>query len=213
MQIALFGGSFDPPHIGHQFASLYVLETFEVDELWMIPCYRHPFDKRMGAFSHRVAMCRLAAASLGPRVRVSTIEEELGGPSYTLSTVQALATRHPEHEFLLVIGADLLRERERWHGASELLSRVRFIILGRAGVDAGPLRPGRDLCHDSSLDLPAVSSTLVRSCLASGQDPKAWLSQKVLAYIREHDLYRHEQPAPISSEQAGAFVEKRHVGV
>lgn len=192
MKIALFGGSFDPPHVAHQMACLYVLETYDVDELWMVPCFQHPFDKRLLPFAHRVAMCELAAQALGGRVRVSTVEEELAGPSFTLTTVKALLQRHPEHEFQLMIGADLLRERERWHGAAELLSLVRFIVLGRAGVEGGPLHPGRDLFHDGGLELPAVSSTLVRSHLAAGTPPSAWLSRSVLAYIREHDLYSHE---------------------
>src|SRR5262245_57757657 len=129
MRIALFGGSFDPPHIGHQMACLYVLETYEIDELWMVPCFVHPFDKRMLPFAHRAAMCRLLAEPLGPRVRVSHVEEELSGPSFTLTTVQTLSARHPEHEFFLIISADLLREREHWHGTAKLLSLMHFIVL------------------------------------------------------------------------------------
>lgn len=189
MKIALFGGSFDPPHVGHQMACLYVLETYAVDELWMVPCFRHPFDKRTVPYSHRVAMCQEAAQALGPRVRVSTIEEELGGPSYTLTTVQALSARHPEHEFLLVIGTDLLAERERWHKAAELIASVRFIVLGRAGVESGPLRLGHDLHHADSPELPAVSSTQVRASLAAGKLPGGSVPASVLAYIRQHRLY------------------------
>lgn len=192
MKIALFGGSFDPPHVAHQMASLYVLETYDVDEVWVVPCYRHPFDKRTLPFEHRIAMCQLAARALGPRVKVSNIEEELGGRSYTLHTVQALSARHPEHEFMLVIGADLLPERQRWYGAAELLKRVRFIVLGRTGVEAGSLLLESDLHHADSLELPAVSSTRVRSSLSDGQEPSAWLPRSVLSYIREHALYRNE---------------------
>ncbi len=210
MRIALFGGSFDPPHIGHQMACLYVLATFELDELWMVPCYRHPFDKRTAPFEHRVAMCRLAAAPLSPRVQVSTIEEELGGPSYTLTTVQALSARHPQHEFLLVIGADLLRERERWHGAKELLSRVRFIVIGRSGAESGPLREQGDLYHQEGLELPAVSSTQVRAKLGAGLQPRAWVSRQVLDYIREHNLYKQE-PAAASSDAVVAGARNSHV--
>jgi nicotinate-nucleotide adenylyltransferase len=223
MRIALFGGSFDPPHIGHQLACLYVLETHDVDEVWMLPCAQHPFAKQMSPFAHRVAMCRLAVASL-PRVQVCTIEEEREGPSYTLDTVRTLAERYPQHELLLVIGADLLREREGWHGAAELCQRVRFIVLGRRHVEtqpsprphahgpahspapalSDPVQP-RDLRHAEPLDLPAVSSTAVRQALSAGKLPRAWVSRGVLAYIQAHGLYR---PAPESltrSEETDAI--------
>lgn len=207
MVIALFGGSFDPPHIGHQMACLYVLETHQVDELWMIPCYRHPFEKRMAPFAHRVAMCKLTAEALSPRVRVSTIEEELSGPSYTLTTVQALCARYKEHQFRLVIGADLLQERERWYGAAELMNTTSFIVIGRSGNALGSLRPERDLHHSQALELPAVSSTQVRSHLAAGQKPRAWLPRRVLSYIDQHELYMPE----VSTAHLGCS-EKTDVG-
>lgn len=213
MRVALFGGSFDPPHIGHQLACLYVLETHDVDEVWMLPCAQHPFAKQMSPFAHRVAMCRLAVSSLS-RVKVCTIEEELSGPSYTLHTVRALSARYPEHEFLLVIGADLLRERERWHGATELCERVRFIVLGRRHIEgqtppASPpttqavLVQPRDVRHSEPLDLPAVSSTAVRKALAAGRLPHAWVSRRVLSYIQEHALYvSRPEPTVAASDPA-----------
>lgn len=200
MRIALFGGSFDPPHIAHQMACLYALETHDLDEVWMVPCFRHPFDKRTQPFHHRVQMCRLAAAGVGPRVRVSTIEEELGGQSYTLVTVKALQARHPEHDFALVIGADLIKERERWYGWPELSRLVPFVVLGRGGVGdglpvAGAQGSARDdgalaaRQHHEPFMLPAVSSTEVRARLAQGDPPAGWVARPVLAYIREHGLY------------------------
>lgn len=222
MRVALFGGSFDPPHIGHQLACLYVLETHDVDEVWMLPCAQHPFAKQMSPFAHRVAMCRLAVSSLS-RVKVCTIEEELSGPSYTLHTVRALSARYPEHEFLLVIGADLLRERERWHGATELCERVRFIVLGRRHIEGQALPKAtpilsmpdpmhqaaavsvqpRDVRHVEPLDLPAVSSTAVRKALAAGRLPHAWVSRRVLSYIQEHALYvSRPEPTVAASDPA-----------
>lgn len=180
MRIALFGGSFNPPHVAHQMACLHALSTQEVDEVWMVPCFRHPFDKPVVPFAHRVAMCRLAAEPLR-RVRICTIEEELGGPSYTLVTVKALRARHPEHRFALLIGADLEKERERWHGYPELAHLVSFLIIGRAGNGPG----------DQQVELPAVSSTAIRAALGRGETSaiRGLLPRAVLEYIREHDLY------------------------
>src|SRR4051812_6330106 len=106
MRIALFGGSFNPPHVAHQLACAYVLATARphVDELWMVPTFKHPFDKQLAPYADRVAMCELAARPFD-RVTVSRIEEELGGDSFTLRTVEELKRRHPRDQFALVIGA------------------------------------------------------------------------------------------------------------
>lgn len=206
MRIALFGGSFDPPHIGHQLACQYVLLTHEVDEVWLVPVFRHAFDKRSSPFTHRVAMCRIAAASLHQgRVRVDTIEEELaaagGGPSYTLLTVRALKRRHPEHDFSLIIGTDLLKERERWYHFPELAAELPFLVIGRdgvGGVDEGTLL-ARDVRHAEPLLMPAVSSTEVRALLMRGERPAGWVAREILDYIEQHGLYRGAV-APVPSK-------------
>src|ERR1700710_25515 len=110
MRIALYGGSFNPPHLGHELAAFYVLETANVDQLWFVPCFQHAFEKALQPFEDRFRMCELAAAALGPRARVSDIERELGQASRTLRTLRALEARHPGDTFVEVIGADLVAE-------------------------------------------------------------------------------------------------------
>jgi nicotinate-nucleotide adenylyltransferase len=180
VRIAIFGGSFNPPHVAHQLACAYVLATARprVERVWMVPAFKHPFDKRLAPFADRVAMCERAAGVFGGRVEVSRIEEELGGESYTLPTVKALMARHPAHELALVIGADLVAERERWHGWSELSTLVPCLIVGRAGAGAGDVA------------LPPVSSTDVRERIASGRPIDALVDAGVAEYIAERGLYR-----------------------
>jgi nicotinate-nucleotide adenylyltransferase len=72
-RIALFGGSFNPPHVAHQLVALYVLETQPIDELWIVPVYTHALGKQLADYEHRVAMCELAAAPLGSRRRTRTL--------------------------------------------------------------------------------------------------------------------------------------------
>jgi nicotinate-nucleotide adenylyltransferase len=186
MRVALFGGSFNPPHLGHQLLAMSVLETRPIDELWFVPCFKHPFEKSLAPFAHRLAMCRLAATPLGPRVQVSTIEEQLGGESRTLLTVKALQASHPGTEFQLVIGADLQDEVSTWYGAEELRRLVSFIVIGRAGYPS----PG-------GVEMPAVSSSEVRSRLASGRTDdviQGLVPRAVLDYIRAHRLYEAHSP-------------------
>ncbi|HEY0711499.1 MAG TPA: nicotinate (nicotinamide) nucleotide adenylyltransferase [Polyangia bacterium] len=186
MRVALFGGSFNPPHLGHQLVALSVLETQPVDELWFVPCYKHPFEKALAPFAHRLAMCRLAAAALGPRARVSTVEEQLGGESRTLLTVKALKAEHPDTAFQLVIGADLEAEIATWYGAEELQRLISFIVIGRAGFPS-----------TGGIEMPAVSSTDVRERLARGgadDAVAALVPRSVLDYIRAHRLYEAHSP-------------------
>jgi nicotinate-nucleotide adenylyltransferase len=178
MRVALFGGSFNPPHVAHQLAALYVLETEPVDELWLVPCFIHPFDKALVPFEDRREMCLRAAQALGPRARVSDIERQLGGESWTLRTVKALHSQHPGIELGLVIGADLERELPSWHGAEELRQLCRFIVVGRTGFPGG-----------RGPAMPAISSSEVRQRLRTGQPADMLVPRAVLDYIRERKLY------------------------
>jgi len=178
MRVAFFGGSFNPPHVAHQLVALYVLETSEVDELWFVPCFRHPFEKSLASYDHRLKMCELASRALGDRAKVSDIERTLGGESKTLLTIKGLRTQHPEHEFHLVVGADIERELPLWYGAEELLATVPRIVVGRGGYDL-----------DTPVTMPAISSTEIRTRLSSGQSLRGLLPRSVERYVREHQLF------------------------
>jgi nicotinate-nucleotide adenylyltransferase len=189
MRVALFGGSFNPPHIGHQLLALTVLETHAVDQLWMIPCFRHPFEKALAPFEDRMAMCGLAMRALGDRARVSDIEGQLGGESRTLLTVLALRKTHPGTEFALVIGADLEAEVQSWYGAEELRKLVSFIVIGRGGFPSAGAAGAGGSGATAGVEMPAVSSSEVRRRLAAGEPVDALVSRLVLDYIRERKLY------------------------
>ncbi|HEY4395703.1 MAG TPA: nicotinate (nicotinamide) nucleotide adenylyltransferase [Polyangia bacterium] len=179
MRVAIFGGSFNPPHVAHQMVALYVLETAPVDELWMVPAFQHPFGKSLESFAHRLAMCEAAAAALGLRVRVSAIERDLGARSRTLRTIRRLQQQFPEHTFSLVIGADLISELATWYAGEELQRTVPFIVVGRTGFDV----PGK-------LALPRLSSTEVRDALLAGRPVDGLVPGSVLDYIKAHNLYK-----------------------
>lgn len=186
MRVALFGGSFNPPHVAHQLVALYVLETSAVDQLWMIPCFKHPFEKALLPFEDRFAMCQLAAEALGPRVKVSDVEKQLGGESRTLRTVQALRAAQPDLQLSLVIGSDLENETSSWYGADELRQNVSFIVVGRAGFGA----PGA--AKGSTVAMPPISSTEIRERLRAGAEAtgvEALVPRRVLDYIRQRGLY------------------------
>jgi nicotinate-nucleotide adenylyltransferase len=176
-RIALFGGSFNPPHVAHQMAALYALETSACDELWMVPAFEHPFQKPLAPFADRFEMCRIAARRL-PGVTVSRVEADLGGASRTLVTVEHLMKLHPGAAFSLVFGADLLAERHSWYGWDEIQRRCELIVIGRAGYD-GP-----------EPKLPQISSSEIRERLRRGEDVSCLLPREVLTYIQAHGVYK-----------------------
>ena|SRR5215510_6144677 len=177
---AVFGGSFNPPHVAHQMACLYVLETEPVDAVMVVPTFRHPFDKHLCPYEHRLEMARLAMAPLGPRVVVSDIERGLGGEaSLTLHTLEALAAAHPGIGLRLVIGSDILREREKWYRWEDIERLAPPIIVARAGFPVDGL----------AVELPAISSTEVRARLARGESGLPLVPRAVSAYIQAHGLY------------------------
>jgi nicotinate-nucleotide adenylyltransferase len=177
--VGIFGGSFDPPHVVHQMVCLYVLETCAVDEIWVIPTYRHAFAKDLVAFEHRRRMCELAFRALGDRVRISCIEGEMARPvSRTLHTLEALRERHPEIELRLIVGADILKETRSWHRWEDIVALAPPIVVGRSGHDG----PG--------IEMPAVSSTEIRQRLARGQSVQALVPRLVIDYIAGRGLYR-----------------------
>jgi nicotinate-nucleotide adenylyltransferase len=195
MRVALFGGSFNPPHVAHQLVALYVLETQPVDELWLIPCFQHPFEKSLQPFADRLEMCRRAADGLGGRVRVSEVEGELGGESRTLRTVQALQAAHPGHQFALVIGSDLQPETASWYGAEELRRLVPFVVVGRGGHAPGKAKQAATQATVTTVTMPEISSSDVRRRLGEGLPVDQLVPRRVLDYIQERGLYgKVEEP-------------------
>jgi nicotinate-nucleotide adenylyltransferase len=181
VNVAIFGGSFNPPHVAHVLAVAYVLSSEPIDELLVIPCYRHPFAKELAPFEDRFAMCERAMGWI-PKTRVSRVEEELGGESWTLRTVQHLRSVRPTDELRLIVGADVLVEGKRWRGFDELRELAPFIVLGRAG-HAAP---------DCRVLLPDVSSTMIRQALREGRraDLAGLVPRSVLDYLDTHPIYR-----------------------
>jgi nicotinate-nucleotide adenylyltransferase len=180
-RVAVFGGSFNPPHVAHVLACALVLSVEDVDRVLVVPAYMHPFSKALAPFDDRAAMCDLAMAWI-PGVEVSRVEAELGGESRTLRTLESLSSSHPEWRLRLVIGADILAEAPRWFGFDAIEKIAPPIVLGRAGVAA----PGA-----AAALLPEVSSTQVRAAIARGawDEVEKLVPREVLAYARARGLY------------------------
>ena len=96
MQVALLGGSFNPPHVGHLMAAHYVRATQGVDEVWLMPTFLHPFGKVTAPYEHRVRMCELLCQDTSGWMKTSRVESEVGKEGRTVDTLEFLQARHPE---------------------------------------------------------------------------------------------------------------------
>ncbi|MBN1655208.1 MAG: nicotinate (nicotinamide) nucleotide adenylyltransferase [Deltaproteobacteria bacterium] len=179
-EVAVFGGSFNPPHLAHTLVVAYVLSAYPIKKLLVVPTYLHPFAKRVAPYEHRVRMCELAMADV-KRVQVSRIEEDLGGESLTLKTLETLQQRHPRTRFRLVVGSDILAEAPRWFRFDRIEAIAPLIVLARGGYSEAETK---------GLVFPAISSSEIRGLLSNGLSTEGYLSDSVAAYIKEHDLYR-----------------------
>jgi nicotinate-nucleotide adenylyltransferase len=181
VKVAVFGGSFNPPHVAHVLAVAFVLATEEIDRVLVVPTYRHPFAKALAPYDDRVEMCALSMGWL-PRVEVSRVEEELGGESRTLRTLEHLQATHPEWSMRLLMGADLLLEAPRWFRFDAISAIAKPLVVGRVGVEIQGAPPAV---------LPAISSTDVRGKIAGEkwEELAHLVPREVLALIRARRLY------------------------
>jgi nicotinate-nucleotide adenylyltransferase len=194
-RVAVFGGSFNPPHVGHVLGVVYALSTAPIDEVLVVPVYQHPFAKHLAPFADRLAMCRLAVGWL-PRVVVSTVEEELGGESRTLRTLEHLRATHPSFALRLLVGADVLGDLPKWHRWDRIAELAPPLVLGRRGVspsDAPVTWVGAAAADEPPAPvLPRVSSTEIRAALAAGDVDavRGLVPASVIDHIVAHGLYR-----------------------
>tara|TARA_Y100000310_G_C20568088_1_gene756572 strand:- start:216 stop:755 length:540 start_codon:yes stop_codon:yes gene_type:complete len=174
--IALFGGSFNPPHIGHTLAISYVLSQYDVSRVIVVPVFRHAFDKELAPYHHRKKMVYHSMRWL-PSVTFSDIEQELN-ISRTLDTIEALYKRYPNTRIRLMAGSDIVEKRNEWHRFDKIEELAPPIIFPRVGT----------------ANVPNVSSTFIRNLIKDDKemlDPRfrETIAPHVRVYIRKNHLY------------------------
>ncbi len=209
VNVALFGGTFDPIHCGHLIVARCVLERLSLDEVTFIPSANPPHKGRadLSDVAHRLAMVELAID--GPRPRVGAepgfacddCETRRSGPSYTLETVMHFRARlGPQATIHWIIGADSLAELETWHRAGELVDACNIVTVNRLGDNQPDLSTfGRvlDEGHVAKLERGIlqtphidISATDIRRRVAAAQSIRYLVPEPVRQYIEDHQLYR-----------------------
>lgn len=192
-RLGVFGGSFDPVHLGHLLAAQDAFEHAQLDRILFMPAALAPLKECSPALpaASRLALLRAAVAD-DPRFGVSTLELERGGTSYTIDTARALRELHPRAELFWIIGMDQATQLGAWRDISTLVRLVTFVVLARPGF---VLPAAADLPAGARLQTVAVheftiSSSEIRVRLAAGRPVRLFLPAPVADHIEREHLYR-----------------------
>ena len=191
MRIGIYGGSFNPIHKGHTQLAASIVAQGLVDELWLLVSPLNPLKSgevsNIAEYEHRLKMAELATEGI-EGVNVSDFEWHLPLPSYTINTLGELQKAYPEHEFVLVIGADNWERFPRWYHADEIIEKYHILIYRRPGceLDETALPASVQVVDTPLYD---VSSTKIRESVKKGRMMRRWLDEKVARYIKRHHLY------------------------
>lgn len=191
MRIGIYGGSFNPIHKGHTELAASIVQQGLVDELWLLVSPLNPLKQGetsdIAEYEHRLSMARLATEDI-EGVKVSDFEKNLPLPSYTITTLGELHKAYPEHEFVLVIGADNWERFPRWYHAQEIIDTYSILIYRRPGCEMDEtLLPLSVQVVDTPLY--DISSTEIRESVKKGRMLLKWVDRKVATYISVHHLY------------------------
>jgi nicotinate-nucleotide adenylyltransferase len=199
MRVALFGGSFDPPHHGHTAIAVAAADVFDLDQVLFAPVGRQPLkpEGAPASFADRLAMVELACRT-DPRFAVSDLDAPRsdGKPNYTVETLATLHETMPDARLFNLVGADSFLDLPRWHEPEQLLDLAEWIVVSRPGFPLAdlsmlgltPRQRGR--VHLLQTVHEDVAATNLRERLEAGDQCADVLDPAVSAYIKVHHLYR-----------------------
>ncbi len=197
-KIGIFGGTFDPPHLGHLILAAEALDQLELSRvLWVLtPVPPHKLDQEITALEHRLTMTQLMLDDY-PHFELSRAEIDRQGPHYMLDTVRVIKNQFPDAELLLLIGGDSLRELRTWHRPAELLDVCQGLGVMRRPFETIDLTELEEILPGISKKVLFVDSPLLeissRDIRRRARERRAFrhfLVSMVFDYIQEKKLYR-----------------------
>ncbi|MDD6275603.1 MAG: nicotinate (nicotinamide) nucleotide adenylyltransferase [Clostridia bacterium] len=199
MRIGIFGGTFDPPHLGHKKYACEIINKLRLDRLIVIPtCVPpHKSSEKTASGEDRLEMVRLCFKEID-KIEVSDDEIRRGGKSYTVDTVASLSAQYPNDELIFIMGSDMLLSFHTWKKPLDIINKVKICGVTRLGsldrsrlenyVDEYfPTEKARFIIEDFS---PIeISSTQVRNAVKNGENTDGLIEKEVYEYIKKKELY------------------------
>jgi nicotinate-nucleotide adenylyltransferase len=188
-RLGVMGGTFDPIHHGHLVAASEVASAFNLDGVLFVPT-GEPWQKsKVTDGEHRYLMSVIATAS-NPRFKVSRVDIDRDGPTYTIDTLRDIRAMHPDAELFFITGADAIKQILEWKDVDQIWPLAHFVAVTRPGhkLELPPAPSGAI----SVLEIPAlaISSTDVRARVAEGEPVWYLVPDGVVQYIGKHNLYQ-----------------------
>lgn len=190
MKIGLFFGSFNPIHIGHLIIANFMATQSDLQRVWFVVSPQNPLKpKKSLARDHdRLHLVRLGIGD-NHLLRASDVEFGLPQPSYTIDTLAFLKEKYPEHEFVLIMGADNLASIHLWKNYEQILSGYSIYVYKRPAYELGAFS---DHPHVKVFEVPPldISATYIRDCIQAGKSVRYLVPEPVWEYLESGSLYR-----------------------
>lgn len=191
MNITIFGGSFNPPTLGHQVVLEQILKLHLIpglDEIWLLPEYQHSFAKNQTLIEpkHRLAMLHLLTRSR-VQMKQDLIDQKMSGN--TIEHISYLKKTYPQHRFSFLLGSDNLKTFDLWPRWQKLLQLMTFYVYPRKSFPFKPLYPNMVPLTHPKQKVSAISSTMVREKIERGEDWEKLVPPAVADYIRKKRLF------------------------
>ncbi|WP_257667390.1 nicotinate (nicotinamide) nucleotide adenylyltransferase [Parapedobacter tibetensis] len=189
--IGLFFGSFNPIHTGHLIIANYLANHTDLDEVWLVVSPHNPLKKKDALINmyDRLEMVNLALEQ-AENIRSSTIEFSMPHPSYTIDTLIHLREKHPEKDFVLIMGSDNLASLKKWKNYEIILRDYRIYVYPRPNYSAAPELEGHPSVTLTNTPLMEFSSTFIRNAVKNGKNIRYFVPDNVLEFIESKGLYK-----------------------
>lgn len=186
----LFFGSFNPIHLGHLMIASWMAEFTDIGQVWFVISPHNPLKEKSSLLPdlNRLYMVNIAVEN-EPMFKASNVEFHMPQPSYTIDTLTYLQEQHPDREFILIAGSDILPTFHKWKNYEQLLEQIHFYIYPRPDTPSSPFHthPHIHFVHAPHLE---ISSSFIRDSIGKGKSMQYFLPEKVWKYIDEMGFYK-----------------------
>lgn len=190
-KIGLFFGSFNPIHTGHLIIANYMAEQTDLDQVWLVVTPQNPLKQKRSLANNydRLHLVNISIEN-NPNLQASSIEFGLPQPSYTIDTLTYLKEKHPDDQFVLIMGGDNLLSLPKWKNYEIILRDYEIYVYSRPGYAMGELAEHEHIRVFTEVPQMSISASFIRESLQNGHSIQYLVPDAVYEYLTENNLYK-----------------------